>query len=976
VDPDNGCLWRGARAIPLRPKTLAVLCCLAQRPGQLVSLTDLLRTVWPGTTVDVGGLAVCIRELRRALDDQAGSPRVIETVHRRGYRLIGAVTMAPTGAERARPIVLRSPSTAGAAPLRSGSTNPVGRSAELQQLRRSLATSRAGTRQVVFITGEPGLGKTTLVDTFIEGVRGQGSLSVTRGQCIEHYGAGEAYLPVLEALSRLCGDAPDVVDLLSRRAPTWLAHMPWRARDANLPDLPGPPSGITRERMLRELAEAIVVLTAERPLVLVLEDLHWSDRSTLDLLSCLARRPDAARLLLLGTYRPAEVDGGASPLPTLQQELLAHAQCLELPLTFLSETSVHAYLAGRFPSGPIPAGLARLLHRRTDGNPLFMINLLEYWLAEGKLACESGALVQQARADEFAIGVPANLRQMIERWVDRLGPDQQRILEVGSVAGHDFSAAAVAAGLSQDVTKVDEACRRLARRGQLLRANGETSWPDGTAAGQYAFVHALYHETLYLRVAPARRQRLHRLVGARQEAAYGAAAGEVATQLAVHFERGGEYRKAIAYLREAAAGAVRRCAIVDAMEHLARGLGLVDALGNASDRTSLELELLIAAGPVLTAIKGYGAPEVERTYTRAYQLCEQLGNASPLFTVLRGLVAFHQQRAELRPALTLARRLFGLARRAKDPALLLRAHQTHGTTLFYLGEPIAASRTLERGLATYQRNARDARAVRSGLSTAVICLGHDAWALWLTGYPDRALAQCQEALRLAQDLAHPHSVVYALHFCCVVHQFRGEVETAREMAEAVVALATEHGFAFWRAYGAIMQGWALTSHTAERDGLDLMRQHLVSLRATGAELGRTYFLALLAEACARSRRLETGLQALAEGLAPIEQSGERFYEAELYRLRGEILQRSWGSRREPTEHRHRRAEACFRCALQVARRQRATALELRAAMSLSRLWQQQGRPDAGRRLVGPIAARFTEGLNTADVKNARALLAR
>jgi predicted ATPase/DNA-binding winged helix-turn-helix (wHTH) protein len=979
VDPGNGCLWRGARAIALRPKTLAVLCCLAQYPGQLVTHADLLHTVWADTAVGAGGLAVCIRELRRALDDDANSPRVIETVHRRGYRLVGHVTMAAALADVARPATLGPSQAQPASRPHPGSSRPVGRGAELQQLRRWLTASREGTRQVVFVTGEPGLGKTTLVDAFIDGLKEQqGGLLITRGQCVEHYGAGEAYLPVLEALGRLCREPRqhEVVDVLARRAPTWLVHMPWLVRGADLEVLQRQTSGVTHERMLREMAEAIEVLTAERTLVLVLEDLHWSDRSTLGLLACLARRREPARLLLVGTYRPAEVGLIDSPLPAFPRELLAHGQCAELPLTFLSEVSIQEYLAGRFPAGPIPPRLSRLLHQRTDGNPLFLINLLEYWLAEGTLACEAGALVMRARLDELAIGVPANLRQMIERWVDRLGQKQQLILEVGSVAGLDFSAAAVAAGLRRDVSEVDERCAGLVRRGQLLRASGEKSWPDGTVAGGYAFAHALYQETLYLRVAPARRQQWHRLIGARQEAAYGARAGEVATQLAVHFERGGEYRKAIAYLREAADGAVRRCANADAMEHLAKGVSLLEALGDAPDRTRLELDLLTASGPVLMAIKGYGAPEVERAYARAQTLCARLGNDAPLFAVLRGLVAFRQQRGELLAAGRLARRLFALAQRAKDPALLLRAHQAHGTTLFYRGEPTAARRNLERGLAIYRRHTRDARGVRSGLSTAVICLGHDAWALWLIGYPDEALRRSHEALELAQELSHPHSIVYALHFCCVVHQFRGEVEAVRERAEAVVALATEQGFAFWRAYGAIMQGWALAVRESAREGLDLMRQHLVSLRATGAELGRTYFLALLGEACAQGRRTETGLRAIAEGLAPIGNTGEHFYEAELHRLRGELLRRGTGSGRVATKQRLRWAEESFRRALQVARRHRATSLELRAAMSLSRLWQQHGRRDAARQLVAQVSARFTEGLDTGDLKNARKLLAR
>ena len=355
-------------------------------------------------------------------------------------------------------------------------------------------------------------------------------------------------------------------------------------------------------------------------------------------------------------------------------------------MPFLSEVAVREYLSARFPAGAMVPGLSRLLHQRTDGNPLFLVNLVEYWLAEGWIAAEGSRLALGASLDELAVGVPENLWQMIECWIGRLDPGQQRVLEVSSVAGTEFSAAAVAAGLGQEVAEVDDCCAKLARQAKWLAATGETLWPDGTTAGGYRFVHALYQEALHRRVSPARRVWLHRLIGERQETAYGDRVNEIAAPLAVHFERGREYRKAIGYLRRAADVAVRRCANNEALDYLSKGLVLVDTLGSAPDRTRLELDFLTAAGPALTALKGYGAPEVERAYVRAAALCDRLKDEARLTAVLRGLVALRQQRGELRPALHLTRRLLGLARRAQDASRLLQAHQAAGTTLFYLGE--------------------------------------------------------------------------------------------------------------------------------------------------------------------------------------------------------------------------------------------------------------------------------------------------
>jgi predicted ATPase len=310
-------------------------------------------------------------------------------------------------------------------------------------------------RQVVFVTGEAGLGKTTLIEAFLEGIGGEGALWIARGQCIEQYGAGEAYLPVLEAVGRLCRDpeGPEVLPLLARQAPTWVVQMPWLVDDTTLQTLQHRVVGATRERMLREMAEALDVVTTLRPLVLVLEDLHWSDASTLDLIALLACRPESARLLVLGTYRPAEaMTPGHSP-HAIKQELQVHRQCEELLLPFLSEAALAEYFAARFPGTALPAGLRRFVYRRTDGNPLFMVNVIDDWLAQGILVAEDGRWMLRQELVERGVGVPDNLRQIIQKQLDRLSPQEQHVLTVGSVAGVEFSAAAVAAGLGQEVVQ-------------------------------------------------------------------------------------------------------------------------------------------------------------------------------------------------------------------------------------------------------------------------------------------------------------------------------------------------------------------------------------------------------------------------------------------------------------------------------------------------------------------------------------------
>ena len=433
--------------------------------------------------------------------------------------------------------------------------------------------------------------------------------------------------------------------------------------------------------MLRELAEALELLTAQQPLVLVLEDLHWSDPSTLDLLAVLARRREPARLLLIGTYRPPEVRRRAHPLHTVKQELQLHGHCVELPLTLLPEEAVAAYLASRLPGLPRVDRLARLVHQRTEGNPLFMVTLVESWLTQGVLLEQDGAWALPAGVEALHDSVPDSLRQMIDMQLDGLSAEEQRVLEAASVAGVEFSAAAVAAGLAQEAEHVDDWCTSLARRGQFLRASGEQTWPDGTVAGGYRFVHALYQQVLYHRVSAAQRVRLHQRIGARLEAGHGAQAGDMAAELAMHFERGRDAQRAVQYLRQAGQRSMERSAYVEAVAHLTRGLEVLQTLPDTPERTQQELTLHIALGAALIATKGYAAPEVEQIYARARQLCHHLDDPQQRFPVLHGLRSYYQTRAEYQTARALGEQLLTLAQQAQDSAMLLAAHRAVGTTL-------------------------------------------------------------------------------------------------------------------------------------------------------------------------------------------------------------------------------------------------------------------------------------------------------
>jgi len=522
-------------------------------------------------------------EIRKALGDEAKTPRYIETVHRLGYRFIAPVStpqvrQSESAASNEQPPPLPN--------LPAPNQRFVGRGRELARLRQYFEKTLHGERQIVFITGESGIGKTALVDTFQRQLADTATLWIGRGQCIEHYGTGEAYLPVLDALGRLCRqpDGRRLLDLLEQHAPTWLAQMPTLLTDAELEALQPRVVGTTHMRMLRELAEAMETITRERPLVLWLEDLHWCDYSTLEWLDFLARRQDPARLLILGTYRPVEAIMRDHPLKALKQELQLHGLCIEFPLEFLSAKAVKQYLIARFatdspllraaglseyPAEEVLQQLSRIIYQRTDGNPLFMVNLVDYLVERGFLQTSRQGL----RADSVEalkaglVDTPPNVRLMIERNLARLNPRQQAVLEAASVAGAEFSSAAVAAALEEPLHEVEKCFATLSHHGQFIQAHGVEQWPDGIVASSVKFLHALYRDVVYEQVLAGRRSELHARIAKREEAAYGAQTGEIAPELAYHYGACGNKAKALQYLELAGRAAEARSAFPEALDN-------------------------------------------------------------------------------------------------------------------------------------------------------------------------------------------------------------------------------------------------------------------------------------------------------------------------------------------------------------------------------------------------------------------------
>jgi DNA-binding winged helix-turn-helix (wHTH) protein/tetratricopeptide (TPR) repeat protein len=937
-------LWTHEASVPLGHKAFAVLAQLVSHPGQLVTKDDLLASVWPHAAVSEAVLTTAMREIRVAVGDTPRTPQFVQTVHGRGYRFIAPVVETRDGpSARTAPI--------GAA------AGIVGREAEWARLCEWFAAIQEGSRRIGFIAGEAGIGKTALVEAFVAGITSTNVVRIGRGQCIEQYGAGEAYLPILEALGRL-GRDPDVflAPVLQDYAPSWLAHLPSLTTDRAEPTAPVAP-----ERMLRELTEALEALTVADPLVLVLEDLHWCDSATLQWLGYAARRRDSARLLVLGTYRPVELLLHKTPLRDVLAELRHQAQTAEIVLDYLSRDAVQSYVRQR--CGGIPAldSLVEVLYRRTGGHPLFLAGIIDELIQlRGMERADLSDLDLQAMAHT----IPVNVRQFIEHRFEQLSEEDQAILEAASVAGDPFSVAAVVAGTSLSEDRIESRCAEWTRAHRLLMADGIAAWPDGTVSARYQFRHALFHEAAYARMSPERRARFHQLIGSRLEAAYAKHASSIAAELAVHFEQGRNLWKAVSYLETAARNAVHRSAYLEAHGHLVRALRMVELLPDGRDRMHREVALFLLLAQVLETTRGWGAEDVARAYSRARELCIALRDGPRLLQATWGLIAVSIVRGELLKTQDLARDVLRLAKKRRNSLFRMAAHAELGGTALALGQTSSARRHFHLADALY-----DPRQHRSGLAAFGMDLGIFAriWATHLTwhqGYPERARNSAEQTMRVAAEIGHPFTATITLAYAAMLSQLLRDVPEVDRLTHATIAHASEHGFPYYLAWAEVLRGWSLAAQGAGESAVAQIRDGIEVLQST-ARLRLPYYRALLAEACGRIGRLDEGLLVVSEAFEDIRRTEERWWEADLHRTRGELLRLA----AMDTE-----AEKCFRAAIDVAREQRAKMLELRAIVSLTRLCQGTNSRKEAHGLLAQAYGWFTEGFETHDVRDARSLI--
>jgi DNA-binding SARP family transcriptional activator/tetratricopeptide (TPR) repeat protein len=901
----------------------------------------------------------------------------------------------------------------------------VAREQELARLDGFLETALQGEGKVVFVTGGAGWGKTALVDAFAQrAMETHPDLLVAGGHCNAHTGVGDPYLPFREILALLTSDVdplwaagaisrdharrlwhalplavpalvdagPDLVDTfvpgpaLMRRAEAFAAGRPrdqvaWLAQLEELVDrkaaIPHNPS-TQQSALFQQYARMLAALARERPLLLVVDDLQWVDGGSNGLLFHLGRGLAGARILIVGAYRPEEVVTGRPapsagererhPLEPLVNEFQRTFGDIAIDLDRAEERRfVDEYLASE--PNRLSSEFHETLCQQTGGHPLFTVELLHGMRERGDLVQdEEGHWIEGPALDWETL--PPRVEAVIEERIARLNAPLREALRVASVEGETFTAEVVA-----QVEAVDEGdivswlSRELDRQHRLVSAQGVRPTNRGCLS-QYRFRHILFQRYLYGRLDPVERARLHRRVGTALERLHGEAPEEiesVAVQLARHFQEAGVIEKAIDYLRQAGERAVRMSAFAEAIAHFRRGLRWLDRLPDSPARAQQELALQLGLAAPLQNAFGLGDPEVVQACARARELCGQLGETFQLFPALWHLTVYYTSRAEFRTAHEVGEQLLRLAEPTHEPLSIALAHLAVAWPLVYMGELSQARAHTERTLSLYDPQLHQSMASLYGMDIGLATLVNFTVLLWCLGYPDQAFERSRETLSLARKVPHSPSLAYAQAAIGAIHMSMiGDVQTTQKLGEACIRHSTECGLLYMLAAGLHCRGWALAEQGCAEEGIVLMHQAMEVVQKSGVRVGQTMQLLVLAGVYAKSGQVEAGLTALDEALVIVDHSGERPWEPEIHRLKGELLLMQGAAEAEVETHYWR--------GIELARQQSAKSWELRATTSLCRLWQQQGKRGEARELLGEIYDWFTEGFDTPDLQNAKTLL--
>jgi len=837
----------------------------------------------------------------------------------------------------------------------------VGRDKEIDELNQILELAEAGHGQVVAAVGEAGVGKSRLVYEFVQSHRTKEWLVLESASV--SYGKATPYFPVIDLLkhyvhveddddarairAKVTGQILTLDETLQETIPALLSLLDTLPEDS--PFLKLDPMQ-RRQNILEAIKRILLRESQVQPLLVVFEDLHWIDSETQALLDILIESLPTARLVLLVNYRPEYRHNWGSKTYYTRQRLDP-----------LPPASAGVFLQNLLGDDAGLNPLKNLLVERTEGNPFFLEECVRTLVETQALAGEPGAyrLVQ----DLPKIHVPATVQVLLAARMDRLPSEEKRLLQTAAVIGKE-----VPLPLLQSIADMtQEGLQRGFAHLQAAEFLYETSlFPERN----YSFKHALTQNVAYQSLLVSTRQKIHQRIGRVLEKQFGETAEKQPELLAHHYTEAGCHEEAAGYWRRAGERAGARSAYVESIAYLNKGLAELQTLPETTAHAELELALQFDLASSLIVSMGWIAPEVEQAYTRALDLCRQVGETPILIPVLQGLRRLYAMRGapgDAQRAQKLGGQMLTHAQRQNDTALLQEAHWAIGQTHCFLGELEPARKHMEQSSAAYTPRPLNSQAARDAAGTQIACLAHNAYVLWSLGYPDKALETSRQSVSLAHELSHPFTLAFAFYGMAQLNHFKRDVQATLKQAEAMLAISNEQGFPVWMNMGTLFRAWSLAMQGHPEDGIAQMEQSIASNPAGSFYALRPWHDAMLVEAYGAAGQTEAGLTKVVEALALVEKGGFCFYEAELRRLHGELLLMQ--SVPDASE-----AEICIQQALDLAASQQSKSLKLRAAISLSRLWNQQGKKIEALKLLEEIYGWFSEGFDTADLKEAKALM--
>src|SRR5215471_5493307 len=773
LDPVARTLMAQGQAVALTPKCFELLFVLVRNAGRLVDKEELMRQVWPDSFVEENNLTVNISALRKVLGAEASDQRYIQTVPRRGYCFAGNVRQSRASA---------SPANQATAASEADAELLVGREPELQKLDGFLRHAVDGAGHMVFITGEPGIGKTALSNAFLRRVLATfPNITFCRGRCVEQYGVRESYLPILDSLSELLsGPKRDfVAGVLRSCAPTWCLQFPavFSSTDV-LNHLYRDTVGATKERMVREIVDAFAALAAAGPVILHLEDIHWADPSTVDVLRRLSHDIRKQAMLVTGTFRPEDVERANRPLNDFLLEMQAHGECEEMALGLLFPAHLAAYLDARFAPNRFGPELAALIHQNTEGQPLFAASLVQFFVERGDITRVSEHWMLTRPVSELGVETPANVGKMIRKKIDALQPEDRRTLEYASIQGEEFNSAVLARLLDSDDLALEERLDRLDKLHRLIQTTGEDELPDGTLATRYRFRHVLYQNALYSELLTKRRILLHRQTGDLMVRFHHNQGARIATQLAIHFERGWDFEHAVEFLIHAGDNARQILASDEAAKYYSRAAGLVPRLSSEQQQSRLDSiyekrgAVYLAAGQFDRAIEDF---------KNLLQQARATGDLAREHFALNALAEAFFYAHRLDDLDDCAGEALRIAQHLGDENLRI------ATTVF-----IAMRQDIVGELAAAKRNFEEIIRVARALDNKSALLGALAWRGQLYFFQSEYECACQvlgEALQLGAGLRHAALLLQSRFFLGLSLGNLGRISEALAMLKEVSTMA-------------------------------------------------------------------------------------------------------------------------------------------------------------------------------------------